>query len=163
MYDIREYYEGGVKVRACYFDEDGLKVKELFYKNGIIYRVAWYYENGNKNAEQYLYKGHFSMFHRLDGPAGIEYYSNGQICNEKYLVKDYWHRENGPAYIEYNSDGKVVEEEYYVHGILHRLDGPAHVYYDENGNIKRATYWVNGKMYDDMFLYAVAVGSLKEV
>jgi antitoxin component YwqK of YwqJK toxin-antitoxin module len=47
------------------------------------------------------YKGYYcnGSIHRINGPAFIEYYENGNICNEEYFINGKRHREDGPANI----------------------------------------------------------------
>jgi hypothetical protein len=42
--------------------------------------------------------------------------SNGCIFKEWRNELDMYHREDGPAYIEYSSDGSSCTEEFWIHG-----------------------------------------------
>jgi hypothetical protein len=116
----------------------------------------------------------YRVLHRIDGPAIVEFLSNGKIKKtewfiygkrhrikgpaiiydiaEKYTVNEWFcdgkrHRDNGPAYIKYHNDGHVVLEEWYNYGILHRIEKPAHIRYYNNGNVKKEEWHNNGKIY----------------
>jgi hypothetical protein len=65
------------------------------------------------------------MRHRLDGPAYICYYPDGQKKNEIWYVNGHRHRDNDPAVINYYLGGQMASETWYVNGMRHRLDGPA--------------------------------------
>ena len=58
-------------------------------------------------------------------------------CYYKDSTKQELHREDGPAKIEYHSNGNIRAEEYYKYGVWHRdNNGPVIVYYYKSGNIK---------------------------
>jgi antitoxin component YwqK of YwqJK toxin-antitoxin module len=96
-------------------------------------KKCWYRLDGNVLREVYLNEN--NKMHREDGPAEIMYYSNRQVCSEKY----------------------------YIEGRLHRIDGPAYIGYSGNGIVEVEEYFLNGIKYEDMFKYSVMVGSLKGV
>jgi len=56
-------------------------------------------------------------WHREDGPAITEYFSNGNIKCELYFINNTRSRFNGPTYIEYNSNGSVKHSEYWINNI----------------------------------------------
>ena len=123
-------------------------------------------------------------YHRLDGPAIINYYENGQIEKEEYYINGLLYRENGPSIVRYYRNGDKAEEHWsYENGIkkqtslyyrngnlkcqfyfnnkneLSKLDGPAIIRYSENGSIESEEYFVNGIKYDEELQYLVAVGA----
>ena len=53
-------------------------------------------------------------------------------CYYKDSTKQELHREDGPAKIEYRSNGHINAEEYYKDGVRHREDGPAKLEYYYN-------------------------------
>ena len=53
-------------------------------------------------------------FHRLDGPAVIYYYKNGNIREERYYQNDKLHRLKGSAIIKYYKNNTIKEELYYI-------------------------------------------------
>jgi len=58
-----------------------------------------------------------------------------------------WHRLDGPAFIEYRENGNIRYESYWINGKLHRLNGPAVIRYNMNGSIQYIEYWLNGIEY----------------
>lgn len=98
--------------------------------------------------------------HRLDGPAYVEIFRNGNrieewwvdgkkhrigkpaVINTREKVVEYWengkrHRVGGPAYIS-KSDGIRL---WYLYGQLHRTDGPA---IENKFDSSENDYYVNG-------------------
>ena len=71
-------------------------------------------------------------YHNENGPAFIQYYSNGVKQFEGYCINDKDHREGGPASIDWNEDGSLSEELYFIKNTLHRIDGPACIDYYKN-------------------------------
>jgi hypothetical protein len=57
----------------------------------------------------------------------------------------YFHRLDGPAYIFYYPNGQKEYERWYEHGIQHRLDGPAYISYSADGSKKIEGWFQNGK------------------
>ena len=70
------------------WDEDGNKLSEIWYINGLK--------------------------HREKEPALIEY-RNGKKVKEEWYIKDNLHRKNGPAYITYYNS--IIIKKYYKNGI----------------------------------------------
>ena len=62
-------------------------------------------------------------------------------------IDDTWHRVDGPAYMQYNTEGILIEAAYYVDDILHRIDGPAIIDYHNNGNISSERYIVDSTLF----------------
>ena len=58
-----------------------------------------------------------------------------------------YHRLDGPAFIEYRENGMIRREGYWINDMLHRLDGPAHITYNHTGNIQLIEYWINDIKY----------------
>ena len=54
------------------------------------------------------------IYHRLDGPAVIYYYTTENVECVFYYNNDQRHRTNGPAIIYYYPDGRVKREYYYI-------------------------------------------------
>jgi antitoxin component YwqK of YwqJK toxin-antitoxin module len=95
--------------------------------------------------------------HRIDGPATIGYYSNGEIQMEFYYKKGTYHRENGPAYLSYDFDGSIQIESYYKNGVYHREDGPADIFYSHGTCIKER-YYLNGEQLTDPLKTSIMKG-----
>ena len=74
-----------------------------------------------------------------------EYYDNGQLYCEIYIVNGKRHREDGPAYNRWYETGQREYEVYYVNGVHHREDGPAITWWDEDGNITSQEFWLDGE------------------
>lgn len=73
----------------------------------ILYNRTWWYKNGE--------------LHRVDGPARIIYFENGQIDEEEWIKDGKSHRINdAPAYIKYFESGKIQQKSWYVDGKRHR-------------------------------------------
>jgi hypothetical protein len=76
------------------------------------YKEYWYNHGKDKiKAKSYKLNG---RFHRLDGPAYIQYNGDGSVAFEDYAINGQWHRIDGPAYIEYNKRGSIFYEAYYL-------------------------------------------------
>jgi len=88
-------------------------------------------------------------WHRLDGPAVIQYYDHGGILHESYYINGKRHRLNGPAFTSYYVDGNISQEDYWVENSLHRLNGYASIVYNRAGEISSALYYINSKYYSD--------------
>ena len=83
------------------------------------------------------------QLHRLDGPACIVYYENGNKWYEYYYLNGKRHNENGPAQIFYYPNGNKKYEYYHLNNTFHNEYGPATIHYDENGNTKYEHYYLN--------------------
>lgn len=121
-----------------------------------------------------------NKYHRLDGPAYIEYYSNGIIKKEvwynngkmhridgtalitrteknviteyEYQVDGEIHRDDGPAWAIFNDDGSKRGERWYINNKPHRENGPAWINYDIHGNIIKEDWYGNGKYFDSKIM-----------
>ena len=71
--------------------------------------------------------------HRIDKPAKITYYENGNIRNEDWYKEGKRHRVNGPANIEYYKNGNKQHEIWYIEGMKYRENGPDYIGYYGNG------------------------------
>lgn len=120
------------------------EIKREYYKNGNI-RIVRYFNNNGK-------------LHRKNGPAVISYLIDGEKNEERYFINGEMHRKDRPAIIYYVNNEENLKE-YWINGKLHRIDGPAVIWYFENGRIDIKNYYINGILYNDMFLYSVAVGA----
>ena len=83
-------------------------------------------------------------YHRLDGPAVIEYYPDGKPERETYYWNGILHRIGGPCNVRYYPSGQKKYEAYLVKGKNHRNDGPSHISYTKSGTILMVEYWVDG-------------------
>jgi antitoxin component YwqK of YwqJK toxin-antitoxin module len=113
--------------------EKRYRLEDGGYKKIGRLREEWF----NKNSE----------YHRVDGPARIWYYENGNIKSKSYFSNNKLHREDGPATIRYYENGRIEFEAYYLNGTAHREDGPAEIWYCENGNIESEKYYLNDFIY----------------
>ena len=79
---LKQYYIESI----LYTDKLKYSVSTSSYKevDKMKNHIVEYYPNGNKKFEQYLKKG---ILHKLNGPAEIKYFSNGEI-HEKCF--DFW-------------------------------------------------------------------------
>lgn len=101
------------------------------------------YHNDEVKSSEVWYKD--AVFHRINGPAVIEWNVNGTLKCEKWFQFDSLHNVNGPA-IKLYEDGTCTEEYWYYENRKHRLDGPAYTKY-LNG-ISYSSWWVNDKCVD---------------
>ena len=107
------------------------------------------------------FRNEAGQLHREDGPASIEYRSEGSVLLE-YYYQGQWHREDGPARIRYRSDGRVLFESYYLRGQLHREDGPAYIHYMSDGSVWYEEYYLRGCDSTDLTLRVDCVSSSKK-
>jgi antitoxin component YwqK of YwqJK toxin-antitoxin module len=71
-----------------------------------------YHSNGGVSLERYFNED--GLYHRLDGPAFIEYYEDGGVHTESWSRNDKGHREDGPAWISYEEDGSIDRIMFYL-------------------------------------------------
>jgi hypothetical protein len=70
---------------------------------------------------------------------------DGSVNYEEYKLNNKYHRIDGPAFIEYSTDSKIWYLSYWVNGQLHRLDGPAEISYHDNcETITYKSYYIFG-------------------
>jgi hypothetical protein len=61
--------------------------------------------------------------------------------------KGFYHRVDGPAYIEYDQKGILLAQEFIVNGVMHRTTGPAIILYHSNNSLRRKEeFWVKGTL-----------------
>lgn len=100
--------------------------------------------------------------HRKDGPAYIEYHQDGNIWFLHYYLNGLKHREDGPAHIEYDEKNRnILLEEYYLNGKCHREDGPAVISYDKSGEIKYKEYWLNNEELKEQEWFSLSSENIK--
>lgn len=108
----------------------------------------YYFDDDNKaNLCNIHHYNDNSKLHREDGPAIINYNSNGNILDEIYFINGLEHRSDGPAVIQYYTadehKNKIKREVYYKNGLCHREDGPAEICYNISGKILISKYFFN--------------------
>jgi hypothetical protein len=116
-------------------------------------------------------------FHRLDGPAYVSYYDNGQLYREVWREHGRYKRDDGPCLVNYSVNGVLTEQIWnsndkpdevptkYIDtetgGIVmswglinppyefysHRLDGPAEIVWDQKKNEMRCFWYIDNYMY----------------
>lgn len=85
-------------------------------------------------------------FHRLDGPAVVDYYEDGvKVAYEAWWSNGKQHCRDRPAIVNYYEDGTVEYEGWYRDDKLHREDGPAVTACHRDGSVKYQEWWLNGK------------------
>lgn len=154
-----------------------------FYESGAISRQEWLKVNTETTAatatvptatvptataEQKTVNTVKTEYHRIDGPALISFYENGDISLQEWYENGLLHRLDGPASVYTDVDNNTVElwmvngrrhrvggpaviinkknyysEEWFEHGIIHRLDGPAYTCV-QNGVTEIEQYFKNG-------------------
>ena len=135
-----ESFKPGFRYTPYFAEFVNSKIKVIEKENKTVYKLGDYKYIKHPNAEVWYHK---KQLHREDGPAIIEYYEDGKIKIEKYIINNNQHREDGPAIIEYYEDGKIKIEKYIINDKLYRENGPAIITYSKNGNIKEEEYLIN--------------------
>lgn len=102
---IGYYHSGQIKFRKKMFSSDGSGDPSFVY----------YYPSGQISCQ--IWKDAGGNFHRIDGPAYIEYSSDGVVLEENWLIDDFEHRVVYPAIIKWNEQGEIVEFTYYNCGV----------------------------------------------
>jgi antitoxin component YwqK of YwqJK toxin-antitoxin module len=82
-------------------------------------------------------------------PTNVEYFKNGKIKSQHWLVNRKCHNENGPAEIWYYENGKIRFQAFWINGKFHNENEPSSLGYYKNGNIKYQTWWINGKRHNE--------------
>ena len=86
-----------------------------------------------------------SVIDRADGPAVIEYHSNGSYASRSWYKNGQLHRENGPAKILTDKRGNVLSKEWYENAVHHNYNGPA-IWRNSRGYNKAIkNYYIKGK------------------
>jgi len=80
---------------------------------------------------------------RVNGPAEIIFWDNGNLKKEVWRVNGVTTRDGGPAITFYRQDGTKSLERWYRNGLVHNEAGPAEVYYNKDGSIKKVSYNIN--------------------
>lgn len=70
---------------------------------------------------------------------------------ELYRIHGDMHREDGPARIEYNSQGLIREEQWFQKGRLHNEFGPARKSY-RKGELQNTKFYLKGTQYNELHL-----------
>lgn len=104
--------------------------------------------NTNKKiiSKTWLYsaiKNYDYSYHRINGPAYIQYYDNGNLKTKQYFINGRLHREDGPAVIEYYPDGKLYYKAYYNNSSFHNEKGPAII--ELVNGIYNKSFYIHGK------------------
>lgn len=86
---------------------------ETVIENGVTLekRTRVYDEIDSIESETYFLNG---RRHRIDNPAQIDYYDNGNIKIQWYYKNGKFHNERGPAIIHYSRSGIIIGEHYYI-------------------------------------------------
>lgn len=138
-------YPNGNMKREIYYINTGYSPKlDPIHRDGDEPAFIDYYPDGKFKLVQYY---HYNNIHRDDGPANIEYYTNGTIGKEVWFKNNRRNRDGDkPAMITYNSDGTLDYEFWFRDDMFHREDDkPARVYYHQNGGIG-AEQWVTNNL-----------------
>jgi antitoxin component YwqK of YwqJK toxin-antitoxin module len=93
--------------------------------------------------------------HNENGPTRISYYENGQIHYQNWKINDKFHNENGPSYISYYENGQILLQSWAINGNRHNENGPADIWYYENGQIQYQTWWINGIRHNENGPYSI--------
>ena len=91
------------------------KNTEKWYLNNQLVKEIKYYDNGNKEFEEYFLNG--KRHRENDLPDYQSWYYNGDKCCVIYHINGKEHRENGlPAFQSWYENGNKKYEEYYING-----------------------------------------------
>ena len=47
----------------------------------------------------------------------MEYYPNGSVKSEEYIIKNKLHNYDGPAYQKWDEHGTLIKSDYYLDGV----------------------------------------------
>lgn len=167
--NVKSFYgANGIKVSEQWTLDGKLHRKDgpaitTFYQNGNVMSESWfengkyvnsklpseiYYERENnrrKTKECWLVTTDTpgQNFHRIDGPAVIEYHENGNKKHEAWYNFGKLHRENDlQAETWYYENGTISDERWFLNGHYHRdiesngeLIKPSTITYYENGAV----------------------------
>jgi hypothetical protein len=104
--------------------------------------------DGNIEKEESWYEHAF--LHKLSGPMCMACcHATYSTENMLYYMRGLKHRIDGPAVVKYYGNGNIEYEVWYDYGNLHRVDGPAYITYCQNGNIFRKIWYENGYLMMD--------------
>lgn len=109
-----------VEVIITYYPHTKVKNTEMYLLKNKIHRTdgpakILYNPDGSLCIEEYWQND----YRYNNGPLRIEY-ENGIKKIEAWIVDPFfYHRTDGPAYIEYDTNGSVVSEKYYLHNELY--------------------------------------------
>lgn len=83
---VRYYKNGNIQIERWHTKTDGSPIYITYYENRNVkasiwgdypaYNSVYYYENGKKQMENWMYE---NELHRTNGPAQIMYYPNGNL------------------------------------------------------------------------------------
>lgn len=102
--------------------------------------IVEYDNNGDVKYEYYFQYG---KKHNENGPAYIHRHDK-IIRYEKWIINDKTHRLNKPAVLYYYDNGQLKFETYYEDGKCHRVNGPALIIYNKDGSVKSQNYFYHG-------------------
>ena len=112
------------------------------FPNGDIEGIHYW-----KHSLQY-YSNNGRIPHRDNGPALLNFASNGRLVRREYICERRVHRIDGPAKaMWYMETGGLRLEEWRIHNKFHRVGGPARQTRDTEGNVTRLHYIENGKFH----------------
>lgn len=132
--EIKYYPNGELKseawlINGSLYREDGPASIEYF-PDGTVAKEDWspadtrldadlpsitlYYPSGVK--ERDIWRGDGTHWHRLNGPAVVDYSETGKIKRETWMINNKKHRDDGPAEVIYDEGGNAVEQYWYTDG-----------------------------------------------
>jgi hypothetical protein len=132
--------------------ETGVVLEEIYRLGGKLHRnpaegpalIRRHAKTGLVAWESYHEHG---ALHRIDGPAEVEYFIDGQVGNETWFYRDSLHRDpkDGPAHVERWHNGVAVvpiltEYRVYGHPFRDPNDGPYRIERDADGRIEEELF-----------------------
>lgn len=83
-------------------------------------------------------------------PAIVEYHMGDKtkISGLGWCEKSRYHRLDGPAIIRYYLDGQIRVEIWAQNNMRHRLEDPAIIHYTNQGAIEERQFWVKDRKFD---------------
>ena len=104
-----------------------------------------YYKLDHRSQEGWYVNGYVA---RDNGPARVEYYSNGQVSSETWFQNGSISRTDGPAIISYYPTGERMLEEWYSSGNPHRKAGPAYSKWNLDGTLQSEMWYSSGHLHN---------------
>jgi antitoxin component YwqK of YwqJK toxin-antitoxin module len=74
-----------------------------------------------------------------------EFYPNGNVAYQEWLLDGQWHNEEGPARVSYYENGNLWRQVWYLNGRIHNKEGPARIGYYEDGKVMFKEWFLDGK------------------
>ncbi len=74
----------------------------------------------------------------------ITYYETGELWSKKWSINGVYHRIDGPAIIDWFPNGRIKAKLWVLNGKSHCWCGPAMLYFGKTGGILHEQWCING-------------------